>query len=203
MELAGIANGDQNLRNILWDEKNQQIRFVDMGYARKKTSWNNDTFNFQNIDNLKTSTLVPQDWVYLGLFFPQKNERKKYWEFLKEIKTMKTAQAALNFAVQDNGYLNEISKATDMYLTVKHLKNPNLTHPNNPTDPNLTHPNNPTDPNPTHPDDSTSFTHDTNNFDYVPYLWVGGASLLIVGTMIAFFISHKRNTTQQTSFSEV
>ena len=50
MEIAGIANGDQNLRNILWDKENQQIKFVDMGYACQQTCWNNHTFNCQNIE---------------------------------------------------------------------------------------------------------------------------------------------------------
>jgi len=192
MEIAETANSDQNLRNILWDKENQQIKFVDMGCARKQTFWDSHTFNFQNVANLKKPLLIPQDWAYLGLFFPEESERKEYWKFLKEIKTKPTAQKALDFAVQKNGYLNEISKATNLYLTAPHFENPNPTHPNNPTDPN-----------PTHPDDSTNFTHDTNNFDYAPYLWVGGAFLLIVGTMIAFFIFDKRNTTQQTSSSEV
>jgi hypothetical protein len=133
MEIAETANGDQNLRNILWDKENQQIKFVDMGCARKQTFWDSRTFNFQNVANLQDSCVIPQDWAYLGLFFPTESERNEYWEFLKQIQTMPTAQKALDFAVEENGYLNEISKATNMYLTAPNFENPNPTHPDDST----------------------------------------------------------------------
>jgi len=133
MEIAETANGDQNLRNILWDKENQQIKFVDMGCARKQTFWDSRTFNFQNVANLEDSCVIPQDWAYLGLFFPTESERNEYWEFLKQIETMPTAQKALDIAVEENGYLNEISKATNMYLTAPNFENPNPTHPDDST----------------------------------------------------------------------
>jgi len=197
MELAGVANPDQNLRNILWDEKNQQIKFVEMGCAREKFFWDNNTFNFIDCVNLTRPYFVPQNWAYLGLFFPQENERIEYWEFLKQIKTMPTAQKALDFAVQENGYLHEILKATKLYITAPKFENFDSRLPNNS---NPTHLNNPPNPNLTHSHDSTDSTDSTKKYNYVPYLCIGGVLVpLIIGVTIGSIIYYKKNKNQQAS----
>lgn len=195
MEMANIANADQNLRNILWDEKNQKIKFVDMGFAREQYCWSRYTFEFQNVDDLKQPCITPQSWAYLALFLPKENERKEYWQFLKQITTIQTAQKALDFAISETGYLNEISKQTDLYLEVPRFETPN------PTNPNIV-----TDPNPTNPDDSNNASHNTKNFDYARYLCMGGAILLLLVLIIIvrhILIRKRKRNNQQTSCSEM
>lgn len=105
MERVGIANQDQNLRNILWDEKSRQIKFVDFNRAMLKNEWYNNAFKVKGIDENKMQYYAPQEWEYLGFFLFSDDEKNEYWNFLKTIEKISTAKEALQFATQEDGYL--------------------------------------------------------------------------------------------------
>jgi len=138
LEKLNLANLDQHLRNVMWDEKNRQLKFVDFTRVFGMNHWFPHVFEVKGLNIRQSETHIPQEWEYLGYFLPKENQKQEYFNFLKTLHNTQTATEALAMATRKDGYLTNYKKDVTLNAhpwSVNH--NPNMNPPmqNNPYPP--------------------------------------------------------------------